>query len=182
MMLTLNGLITDKPFRYTRFHGIIDAELFGRCQEDAQRFPYYKIEKTRTSNPNRVWLNQQSGYLSALAYEFDHDQTKRQLGFSMHTTYLGCRTRVELCMDSVGSWLEPHKDDAAKVMTMQLYLTGYGNSTKLGDTETTITKNSAWAFDNTDQPIHSLEPLKYNRASIIINYVTDDWRDKSVLV
>jgi hypothetical protein len=182
MMLTLNGLITDKPFRYTRFHGIIDAELFGRCQEDAQRFPYYKIEKTRTSNPNRVWLNQQSGYLSSIAHEFNRDDVQCQIGLEMGSIFRGCRTRVELCMDSVGSWLEPHKDDAAKVMTMQLYLSGHGNSTKLGSTETWVRENDAWAFDNTDQPIHSLEPLKYNRASIIINYVTDDWRDKSVLV
>ena len=182
-MLRLEPNKVQDPFLHYRLWSVIqDEDFLKKCEQDAQRFPYYKIEKTRTSNPDRVWLNQQSGYLSALAYEFDHDQTKRQLGFSMHTTYLGCRTRVELCMDSVGSWLEPHKDDAAKVMTMQLYLTGYGNSTKLGDTETTITKNSAWAFDNTDQPTHSLEPLKYNRASIIINYVTDDWRDKSVLV
>ena len=182
MKLRLEANNCDKPFRHATFYGILDPELLARCQEDAQRFAYYKIEKTRTSNPNRIWLNQHSGYLSALAHEFDRDDIKCHLGLEMGSIFRGCRTRVELCMDSVGSWLEPHKDDAAKAMTMQLYLTGYGNSTKFGDTTTWVTANGAWAFDNADQPVHSLEPLRYNRASIIINYVTDDWRDKSVLV
>lgn len=183
MMLKIEANKDTTPFVHFRFYGVIQNEsFFDKCVKDAHRFPYYKIEKTRTSNPDRIWLNQQSGYLSAIAHEFDSDNVKRDLGFAMNTTFLGCRTRVELCMDSVGSWLEPHKDDAAKVMTMQIYLAGYGDSTKLGDSVTSIIKNSAWAFDNTEQPIHSLDPLKYNRASIIINYVTDDWRDKSVLV
>jgi hypothetical protein len=182
MIINLNADLHEKPFPHARFYSIIEADFLTRCQEDAQRFPYFKIEKTRTSNPDRVWLNQQSGYLSAIAQEFDSVAIKRALGYEMQTTFLGCRTRVELCMDSVGSWLEPHTDDAAKAMTMQIYLSGFGDSTKLGGHTTQVAPNSAWAFDNKDQPVHSLDPLKYNRASIIINYVTDDWRDGSVLV
>ena len=183
MMLRLEPNKVQDPFLHYRLWSVIqDEDFLKKCEQDAQRFPYYKIEKTRTSNPDRVWLNQQSGYLSSIAHEFNRDDVQCQIGLEMGSIFRGCRTRVELCMDSVGSWLEPHKDDAAKVMTMQLYLSGHGNSTKLGSTETWVRENDAWAFDNTDQPIHSLEPLKYNRASIIINYVTDDWRDKSVLV
>jgi hypothetical protein len=182
MILDLAASLLEKPFPHARFYGVIYDSFLTRCQEDAQRFPYFKIEKTRTSNPDRIWLNQQSGYLSAIAHEFDSAATKRVLGYEMQTSFLGCRTRVELCMDSVGSWLEPHEDDPAKVMTMQIYLSGVGDSTKLGEHITQVAPNSAWAFDNKDQPVHSLPPLKYNRASIVINYVTDDWRDKSVLV
>jgi hypothetical protein len=108
MILNINASMQSTPFPHARFNSVIDSEIFNRCHKESQRHPYFKIEKTRTSNPNRIWLNQQSGFLGAIAEEFDADSVKRALGLEMRSTFLGCRTRVELCMDSVGSWLETH--------------------------------------------------------------------------
>lgn len=172
----------EEPFQYVVIYDLINKMIFDRVREEAQRYPYFKIERTRTSNPNRIWINQTPGWLSAIAEEFDRREVKNALGFELGGQYGNLRTRAELCMDSAGSWLEPHRDDPAKEMTLQLYLDGNGRSTSMGDRETTVVPNMAWAFSNAAQPIHSLPPLKYNRASIIINYVNDDWRDQSVLV
>jgi hypothetical protein len=171
-----------EPFDHIFMHSVIPEKIFERVQVEAQRYPYFKVEQTRVSNPNRIWLNQQSGWLGAIAHEFDQTEVKSEIAYQFNKTHSRLRTRVELCMDSVGSWLEPHADDPAKEITLQLYLSGYGSSTLLGDRSTPVVPNMAWAFDNAKQPIHSLPPLKYNRASIIVNYVNDEWRDTSVLV
>jgi len=171
-----------KPFEFITLYDVVTPDMFERLCSEAQRHPYFRVEQTRTSNPNRVWLNQTPGWLSALAYEFDRRDVKSALGFNLGGSFVDLRTRVELCMDSVGSWLNPHKDDAAKEMTLQLYLDGQGRGTSMGNIDTQIMPNTAWAFNNTNQPVHSLHPLKYNRASIIVNYVNDQWRDSSVLV
>jgi|TARA_R110000851_G_scaffold230312_3_gene383038 hypothetical protein len=170
------------PFTYFMFHDILPHGILNRCQEEAQQYTYFLTEKDRTARPDRIWLNRHSGWLSAVAAEFDCTDTKQALSLAMGTpSYRGLQTRVELCMDSAGSWLEPHKDDPAKEMTLQLYLTGLGESTKMGNVTTQSKCNMAWAFDNHAQPVHSLTPLKYNRVSIIINYVNNTWQDKSVL-
>jgi len=171
-----------EPFPYFMFHNILPHDILARCQEEAQQYTYFLTEKDRTTRPDRIWLNQHPGWLSAVAAEFSRDETKLDLATSIGTkSFRGLRTRVELCMDSAGSWLEPHKDDPAKEMTLQLCLTGLGESTKMGNVTTQSKCNMAWAFDNCTQPVHSLTPLKYNRASIIINYVNEKWRDESVL-
>lgn len=179
--LTSPAIYKD-PFEHLFFYSVIPEKIFERVQVEAQRYPYFRVEQTRVSNPNRIWLNQQAGWLSAIAYEFDQNEVKSEIVYQFNKSYSSLRTRVELCMDSVGSWLEPHTDDPAKEITLQLYLSGHGYSTVMGDRPTQVVPNMAWAFDNSKQPIHSLPHLKYNRASIIVNYVNDGWRDTSVLV
>jgi len=175
-----------QPFEYFLLYDVVADFVFKRIQSEAQTYPYYMIEQTRTSNPNRIWLNRTSGWLSAIAHEFDNDEVKRQIGYVVGKPLVGARTRAELCMDSVGSWLEPHSDDAAKLLTLQLFLDGQGWSTAMGaetHSQVQTMPNRAWLFYNGDQPVHKLPRLKHNRASIIINYVIEDeWKDKSVLV
>ena len=183
-ILRLTPNTFSEPFKFSFFHDVIPSDIFERCRQEAQRYPYFRVEKTRTSNPNRIWASQNPGWLSAIGMEFDSVEVKREIAYALETprSFVKMGTRVELCMDSVGSWLEPHQDDPAKAMTLQLYLDGNGISTSLGDISTDVKPNMAWAFDNQNTPVHSLPPLKYNRVSIIVNYVDDSWRDRSVLV
>jgi hypothetical protein len=169
------------PYPHANFYTIIPMDLWQNVTEEAQQYPYFKIEKDRTSNPNRIWLNQHAGILSGIAADFDRPDVKQEMSHLLRCDVRHARTRVELCMDSVGSWLEEHTDDAAKLTTMQLYLSDLGSSTHFGELPTKVSANSAWAFNNTSQPLHSLPELKYNRVSIIINYVNELWRDDTVL-
>ena len=169
------------PYPHAQFYNIIPSELWKNVTEEAQQYPYFKIEKDRTSNPNRIWLNQHAGILSGIAADFDRRDVKQEISHLLRVDLTTARTRVELCMDNVGSWLEPHCDDAAKLTTMQIYLSDLGTSTQFGDKPTRASANSAWAFNNKTQPVHHLPKLKYNRASIIVNYVNEHWRDHTVL-
>jgi hypothetical protein len=176
-----NNTNSIDPYPWANFHRIVPDQLWKNVTEEAQHYPYFKIEKDRTSNPNRIWLNQQSGILSGIAADFDRLDVKREMSHLLRCDVTSARTRVELCMDNAGSWLEEHTDDSAKLTTMQLYLSDLGSSTRFGKSPTQVSANSAWAFNNKTQPAHSLPILKYNRVSIIINYVNDLWRDDSVL-
>jgi hypothetical protein len=182
VIINLNNKQTVyQPFTYTYFHNILPSGILESAVEQANRFPFSLTEKTRAANEKRIWANQISGMVSAIGAEFDRGWVKEFLSIELEGYYRNCRTRVELCMDSVGSWLEPHQDDAAKVMTMQIYLSGCGGSTKMDTAATRVVPGSGWAFANYLRPVHSLPPLRYNRISIIVNYVNDDWRDQSVL-
>lgn len=169
-------------FDYCVFQGVLETPVFHHALATASQFPFMLTERTRASNPNRIWLNQMGGVLHDIAATFDSSNVKLALGSALGGDYYHCRTRAELCMDSAGSWLEPHADDPAKTMTLQLYLDGHGGSTSLGGTATSVIPNNAWAFDNARGPVHQLNPLAHDRISIIINYVNNEWRDQSVLV
>jgi hypothetical protein len=182
MIITLNPQKIDTPFIRYNFYNVLTTDIYDQACAELACYSYFKIEQTRISNPNRIWLNQTTGILKEISIAFNNNTVKSQFFNIFNMPIHDYRTRVELCMDSAGSWLEPHRDDPAKVITLQLYLTGAGNSTRMLNTVTEVVPNMAWAFDNNNQPVHSLSPLKNDRASIIVNYVTNDWRDKSVLV
>lgn len=100
--------------------------------------------------------------------------------------------RIEYCQDPEGFWLEPHTDILVKKFTMLVYLT---DDSDLTDAGTNIFegppdhkyvgsaphgKNKGLIFIPGDNTWHGFghRPVKGIRKSIIINYVTSDWRDK----
>lgn len=104
----------------------------------------------------------------------------------------GCCLRVEYAIDVSGFWLEPHTDLGVKTFTMLYYL-GEPGQEDLG-TDLYAAKDSwaerapfAWntalIFVPSDKTWHGFEPRKINtpRRSVIINYVTDEWRARDQL-
>jgi hypothetical protein len=108
--------------------------------------------------------------------------------------FTGSHLRIEYCQDRDGFWLEPHMDIKEKLITMQIYLNTGADAATLG---TDI-------YDNTKKPYsivpsmlgqgmifipkepnswHGFEkrPIQTVRRSLIINYVTDDWRARHEL-
>ncbi len=100
--------------------------------------------------------------------------------------------RIEYCQDTDGFWLEPHTDIAVKKLTMLVYLS---DDPALADAGTRIHegppdfncvgaapygRNKGLIFVPADDTWHSVAraPIKGVRKSIIINYVTSDWREK----
>ena len=104
----------------------------------------------------------------------------------------GSYLRIEYAIDIDGFWLEPHTDLGVKTYTM-LYQLGREGQEDLG---TDIYANaSTWAervpfgwntalvFVPSDHTWHGFEPrdIKSPRRSVIINYVTDEWRAREQL-
>ncbi|MFM7084257.1 MAG: 2OG-Fe(II) oxygenase [Hyphomicrobium sp.] len=109
------------------------------------------------------------------------------------TNLKGSYLRVEYAQDTGGFWLEPHTDLGVKVFTMLLYLSKDPRHTNLGTDIYDINKkhvgrspfapNSAFVFIPSDISYHGFEPRNIEgiRQSLIINYVTKEWRAREQL-
>ncbi len=104
-----------------------------------------------------------------------------------------CFLRIEYTQDTKGFWLEPHTDIGVKEFTMLLYLSKDEEHSHLGtDIYNTDKKwvktapfvsNTALVFIPSDITFHGFEQKEITgiRKSLIINYVTDEWRAREQL-
>lgn len=104
-------------------------------------------------------------------------------------TYL----RLEYAVDVDGFWLEPHTDLGVKKFTCLIYLSDLPGHDQLGtdiyaDKDThwgrsPFKQNSAMIFVPSDITWHGFEkrPINGLRKSVILNYVTRDWRAREQL-
>jgi len=100
--------------------------------------------------------------------------------------------RIEYCQDIDGFWLEPHLDISVKLFTMLVYLSG---EPELRDAGTDIydsgphhrlaatapyEKNRGLMFVPGGNTWHgfSKRPISGVRKSLIVNWVTPEWRDR----
>jgi hypothetical protein len=114
---------------------------------------------------------------------------ERVFGANLKGTYL----RVEFAQDIDGFWLEPHTDLGVKSFTFLLYLSPDAQHASLGtdiyDRNKThvgrspFKSNGAMIFVPSDITYHGFEPRKIEgvRKSVIINYVTNEWRAREQL-
>jgi hypothetical protein len=105
----------------------------------------------------------------------------------------GCFLRIEYAQDSDGFWLKPHTDLGVKKLTMLYYLAGDPGQETLGtdiyrDGETwskraAFAPDTALVFVPSDNTWHGFEPrpIRGVRKSVIINYVTNEWRAREQL-
>jgi hypothetical protein len=117
------------------------------------------------------------------------DRIASRFGARLKGSYL----RVEYAQDIDGFWLEPHTDLGVKTFTMLLYLSTdpqhEGLGTDIYDTgkspvgRSPFASNSAFVFVPSSITYHGFErrPIEGVRKSIIINYVTDEWRAREQL-
>lgn len=105
----------------------------------------------------------------------------------------GTYLRIEYAQDTNGFWLEPHSDLGVKALTILLYLSkGSGHSdlgTDIYDHEknhvgrSPFASGGAMVFVPSSNTMHGFEPrtIEGVRTSMIINYVTEDWRAREQL-
>lgn len=117
------------------------------------------------------------------------DCIEKHFGTDLEGTYL----RVELAQDTNGFWLEPHSDLGVKLFTMLLYTSKDPSHTDLGtdiyDAEkkhvgrSPFASNAALVFVPSNITFHGFEQRKIDgvRKSVIINYVTNEWRAREQL-
>jgi hypothetical protein len=114
---------------------------------------------------------------------------EKMFGTELKGTYL----RMEFAQDIDGFWLEPHSDLGVKLFTMLLYLSKDPSHHDLGTDiydankkrvgRSPFSPNAAMVFVPADNTFHGFEkrPIKGVRTSLIINYVTNEWRAREQL-
>ena len=112
----------------------------------------------------------------------------RATGAALARTYL----RIEYGLDLDGFWLEPHTDLGVKALTLLIQLPSEGQA-ELGTDiyagpgewreRAAFEWNSALLFVPSDNTWHGFEPRPIHglRRSVIVNYVTDEWRAREQL-
>lgn len=117
------------------------------------------------------------------------DKISKFFGTNLDGSYL----RVEFAQDTDGFWLEPHTDLGVKLFTMLLYMSTDPSHSNLGtdiynDDKSHVGRspfqsNAAMVFVPSDITYHGFEPrtIEGVRKSVIINYVTNDWRAREQL-
>lgn len=112
---------------------------------------------------------------------------ERETGANLRNT----RLRIEYCQDTQGFWLEPHTDIRVKKYTMLVYLADDPSLANAGTdihegppdfkyvTSAPYARNKGVIFVPGENTWHAVgeRPMKSVRKSIIINFVSDDWRD-----
>ena len=105
----------------------------------------------------------------------------------------GTYVRVEYAQDVDGFWLKPHTDIGVKMFTMLIYMSDDPQHSDLGtdiyaDENTHVGRspfepNAAMIFVPSKGTWHGFEkrPIHGVRRSIIVNYVTNDWRAREQL-
>jgi hypothetical protein len=104
----------------------------------------------------------------------------------------GCCLRIEYAQDTDGFWLQPHTDLGVKKFTLLYYLSPESEA-DLGtdvysDADTwshraPFTPGNALAFVPSDNTWHGFapRPIPVVRKSLIVNYVTSEWRAREQL-
>jgi hypothetical protein len=128
----------------------------------------------------------------AVAQAFQAPQVVRAFGERIGARLDGTYLRIEYALDVDGFWLEPHTDLGVKALTLLTQLPAEGQ----GGLGTDIYErpgvwrdradfawNGALLFAPSDNTWHGFEPrgIAGVRRSVIVNYVTDEWRAREQL-
>ena len=131
--------------------------------------------------------------VDAVATAFQHPKLTSAVEQTFGTKLVGSSLRIEYAQDVDGFWLEPHTDLGVKLFTLLIYLSADASHAGLGtdiyDTEkkhvarSPFAQNSAMVFVPSNVTYHGFEkrPIEGVRKSVIINYVTPEWRAREQL-
>jgi hypothetical protein len=153
--------------------------------------------KRETHNSARTFFSpenrQRHGVCRTIADALQAPATIRKLEETCGIDLKGAFLRIEYCQDTDGFWLEPHTDITVKLFTMLLYLStepeseGWGTDIYDADGNRLATApyrfNAGLIFIPADDTWHGFHPRPINgvRKSLIVNYVTDEWRARHEL-
>lgn len=130
---------------------------------------------------------------AALAHAFQAPRMARAVEAFFETDIEGTFLRIEYAQDTSGFWLEPHTDLGVKRLTLLLYLpngegqddlgTDIYNGDKSWAKRAPFKANAAMAFVPGADTYHGFEAREIAgvRKSLILNYVTTDWRAREQL-
>jgi len=194
-----NGASRAEPYPHWLMEGLFpDADLVA-----LQTLPYPApelggVSGTREAHNNtRVYFDVENQerfpICHAVASAFQDPALVGRLAQATGAALDGTFLRIEYAQDTGGFWLKPHTDIGVKRFTLLAYLSDEPGHADLGtdiyaDAATWVARspfgaNKAMAFVPSDRTWHGFEPRTITgvRKSLIINYVTDDWRAREQL-
>jgi hypothetical protein len=153
--------------------------------------------KRETNNATRVYFNRENQerfpVCRRVVAGFKDGRVRRAIEEATKADLSDGHLRIEYCQDTEGFWLEPHTDIFVKKFTMLVYLSDDPRLIKAGTDvhggppdypyicSAPYGKNLGLIFIPGPNTWHAVGKRPLNgaiRKSIIINYVTSDWRDK----
>jgi len=195
-----NAHCTTVPFRHWLFQDAIFTDV---CQEIVSmpiKAPVIEETYGKRDSHNELRnfftpdLQEKRYAVSMVANIFQSSLVARAIEKLCDIKLQGSYLRIEYCQDHNGFWLEPHMDIKEKLMTMQIYLNTGADAATLGtDLYDADKKHHSTAPSEMGQGMifipsepnswHGFEkrPIRDLRRSLIINYVTDDWRARHEL-
>jgi len=194
-----NTVTTTAPYD----HWIVENSLPKNECDALKELPFPEpqpLEKSGTreaNNATRVYFDtdnqKQFNICSDIAAAFQSDAVVSAIQTKCGTNLDGSYLRIEYAQDIDGFWLVPHTDIGPKLFTMLLYISDNPQHAELGtdiyaDEEThfgrsPFSPNTSMIFIPSDHSWHGFEPREIHgvRKSVIINYVTADWRAREQL-
>ena len=189
----------EHPYGYWQLSRIFPPEVVDRLLElelvcaDMD----YSAGRRETNNPRRSYFSvnrrRSDPVCDAVAGLFQDSSTvaaiQKTFGSDIDNTFL----RIEYAQDCDGFWLEPHTDLGVKKLTLFVYLSSDRGSENWGtsiysDANTLFTNtphhsNCGILFHPSPRTWHGFErrPIDGIRKSLIINYVTNEWRARHEL-
>lgn len=185
------------PFDYW----LLDETLPATDVEEVLRLPFTPAAgatfdgRRETNNATRVYFtpeNQKAHPVCArIVQGFNHPRVRQTIESVTGADLSNARLRIEYCQDQPGFWLEPHTDILVKKFTMLVYLSDDPGLRLAGTdihegppdfkyvTSAPYGRNKGVIFIPAHNTWHGVghHAIQGLRKSIIINYVTSDWRD-----
>jgi hypothetical protein len=189
----------EDPYRHWLLHGVLPAEVATRLRHLPFSPPLLGglSGKRELHNDKRHYFdaanNARFPHCGAVAEAFQSSQVIDTIRRFTGLDLTGAYVRIEYAQDEDGFWLEPHTDLGVKKFTMLIYLSDGPEQADLGTDiyrapgvwakRTSFEHNSALIFVPGDNSWHGLErrPIHGVRKTLIMNYVTDDWRAREQL-
>ena len=189
----------ETPYRHWLVSNVFPDGVL--ADVNALRFPIGdlggKSGKRELHNDTRHYFDQANiekyDVIASIANTFQRsttiDMIEKFFNISLDETFL----RIEYAQDITGFWLEPHTDLGVKRLTVLIYLSDEPDHDSLGTdiydvdrqwvARTPFAPNRAMAFVPSDHTYHGFEKRRINgvRRSLILNYVTKEWRDREQL-
>lgn len=188
------------PFCHWLLHPLFDEEVV----DDIIEAPFeihklcYEVGSREEHNPTRQYINPESieafPVCKRIADIFLDRQTIANFESVGNISLKDTLLRIEYAVDTQGFWLKPHTDIGVKLFTMLIYLSKDAGSEHWGtDIYESADKhamavpfrsNSALMFIPSAHTWHGFEPRALNgvRKTLIVNYVTQEWRNRHELV
>ena len=194
-----NGNPGDQPYKHWSLTACLPPDVI----EDMLALPFEAPSLEGVSGKRELHNNTRKYFdvenrarfpvCEAVAQAFQDERVtghiEKVFGTDLARTYL----RMEYAQDINGFWLEPHTDLGVKAFTMLLYLSRDPSHKDLGTDiydgnkghvgRSPFAPNAAMIFVPGANTYHGFEkrPIEGVRISLIINYVTDEWRAREQL-
>lgn len=190
---------SNAPYRHWILNDVFPSKILDDLQ--TLEFPLQELGgvsgKREHHNDSRHYFDQVTipafPVADAVANAFQAPRMVRAIQDFFDIDLEGTFLRLEYAQDITGFWLQPHTDLGVKRLTVLIYLSDGDGHETLGtdiyESETEWAARSpfapgtAMAFVPGANTYHGFEkrPINGVRKSLILNYVTTDWRDRTQL-